>query len=81
MSEKIIGQITTTPNLQGNIQKETYLQGKLGYGSYELNKDYNKLANKPSIEGIELIDDKTFEDLGATGLTNLEIENLLNLQV
>lgn len=44
-------------------------------------KDYKELYNKPSIEGVELVNNKTFEDLGVTGLTNLEIENLLNLQV
>lgn len=44
-------------------------------------KNYKELDNKPSIEGVQLVDNKTFEDLGATGLTNLEIENLLNLQV
>ena len=68
---KLIGQITTKPKLIG----------KLSYTSYELNKDYNRLANQPSIEGVKLINDKTFEDLGAVGLTNMEIENLINLQV
>ena len=46
-----------------------------------LANDYNTLKNQPSIEGVTLIDDKTFEDLGATSLSNLEIENLINLQV
>lgn len=39
--------------------------------------DYKKLKNKPSIEGVELIDDKTFEELGLKELTNFELENLL----
>ncbi len=81
MNEKLIGKIKTTPNLQGSIQKDDSMQGKLQYGSYELNKDYNKLANKPQIEGVELIDNKTFEQLGATSLSNMEIENLINLQI
>lgn len=91
MSEEIVVEIATTSSLQGDIQNENYLQGNiqsnnslqgmLGYGSYQFNKDYNKMYNQPSIEGVTLIDNKTFEDLGATGLTNLEIENLLNLQV
>ena len=54
-------------------------------GSYTKNylsdNDYEGLKNKPSIEGVELIKDKTFEDLGAISLTNLEIEELLNLQM
>ncbi len=43
--------------------------------------DYKKLKNKPQIEGIELIDNKSFEDLGAISLTNLEIENLIKMQI
>ena len=39
--------------------------------------DYNKLKNKPRIEGVELTGDKSFEDLGATALTNEELEALL----
>ena len=46
-----------------------------------LANDYNTLKNQPSIEGVTLIDNKTFKDLGATSLSNLEIENLINLQV
>lgn len=40
--------------------------------------DYNEQINKPSIEGVELINDKTFEELGALSLTNMEIEELIN---
>lgn len=41
--------------------------------------DYNMLANKPSIEGVPLVGDQTFEQLRLTPLTNMEIEALLNL--
>jgi hypothetical protein len=47
-------------------------------GSGEGTKDYEKLINKPRIEGEELIGDKSFEDLHMHVLTNLEIETLLN---
>lgn len=43
-------------------------------------KDYEKLENKPKIEGNELIGNKSFSDLGLQILTNLEIENLINNQ-
>ena len=39
--------------------------------------DYNDLANKPSIEGVELIGDKTLEELGVEALTPQEIDELL----
>lgn len=43
--------------------------------------DYKKLKNKPQIEGVELINNKSFEELGAKSLTNMEIERLINIQV
>lgn len=46
-----------------------------------LYKNYENLNNKPKIEGVELVNNKTFKELGAKSLTNLEIEKLLNLQV
>lgn len=39
--------------------------------------DYEVLDNKPSIEGVELIGDRTFEDLSLQGITNSELENML----
>lgn len=41
--------------------------------------DYNYLENKPKIENIELKGNKSFEDLGAIGLTNIEIEKMFSL--
>lgn len=40
--------------------------------------DYNKLHNKPSINEVELIDNKQLEDLNVNRLTNSEIDNLIN---
>lgn len=39
--------------------------------------DYNALSNKPSIEAVTLVGNKTFSDLGLDSLTNSEIEALL----
>ena len=39
--------------------------------------DYSKLVNKPQVEGVELINNRTFKDLGLSSLTNSELENLL----
>lgn len=35
--------------------------------------DYNKLGNKPQIEGVTLQDNKSFIDLGLTEVSNQEI--------
>ncbi|MCR4554143.1 MAG: hypothetical protein K5752_04410 [Succinivibrionaceae bacterium] len=40
--------------------------------------DYNDLINKPSINGIELIGDKTPEELDILPLTNAEIDEFMN---
>lgn len=40
--------------------------------------DYNHLKNKPSINEVELVDNKQLEDLNINKLTNLEIENIIN---
>lgn len=58
-----------------NVELEATYTEKL------LANDYKTLKNKPSIEGITLIDDKSFEDLGVISLSNVEIEKLINLQV
>lgn len=39
--------------------------------------DYNDLANKPQINGVELTGNKTPEDLDILPLTNAEIDELL----
>lgn len=40
--------------------------------------NYEKLRNKPQIENIELIGNKSFEDLGMTEISNLEILEIAN---
>ena len=40
--------------------------------------DYNDLVNKPSIEGVELVGDKTLEELGVEALTPQEIDAIIN---
>ena len=40
--------------------------------------DYNDLVNKPSINGIELVGDKTTEELDIIPLTNAEIDEFMN---
>lgn len=84
MSDKIIGKIKTAPSLQGNMQQDERILGYLAYSTYELNKDYNKLANKPSIEGVVLINDRSLDELGIqekgdyanSRITNMELEEI-----
>ena len=39
--------------------------------------NYEEIDKKPSIESVELIGDKTFEDLGISNINKVEINNLL----
>lgn len=43
-----------------------------------VNLDYNKLRNKPRVNGVTLIDDKSFEELGVEPMTNQEILDTVN---
>lgn len=42
-----------------------------------LSTDYATLNNKPSVEGVTLVGNKTFPQLGLESITNTELENLL----
>lgn len=39
--------------------------------------DYNIMFNKPQIELVELVGNKTFEELGITSINTTDIDNLL----
>lgn len=41
--------------------------------------DYEKITNKPKINGIELVGNKSLQDLGLRPLSNTEIENLFKI--
>lgn len=43
----------------------------------QISRDYNTLFNKPQIEGVELIHNKSFPELTLVSLSNIEIEELL----
>lgn len=42
--------------------------------------DYEELNNKPSINGVELVGDKSFEQLGEKTLTNSELKEIIDTQ-
>lgn len=41
-----------------------------------IDNDYNNLVNKPKINAVTLVGDKSFEELGLERITNREIEEL-----
>ena len=60
---QIIGVVVNTNKLSGSISPIGRISGSLEKAAVSYEKDYKKLDNKPSINGEELIDDKTSEDL------------------
>lgn len=49
-----------------------------GGGTPAQTTDYEKLKNKPSINEVELSGNKSFEELGISSLSNLEIMQIIN---
>ena len=61
--------------MSGSLNADTGMSGSLNMA--ERVYDYEKLHNKPSINGVELVQDKSFEELGDHVLTNFEILELM----
>ena len=64
-------------SMSGSLNADTSMSGSLNMVERVYENDYEKLKNKPSINGVELVQDKSFEDLGDHVLTNFEILELM----
>ena len=64
-------------SVSGSLNADTGMSGDLKMAERVYENDYDKLKNKPSINGVELVQDKSFEDLGDHVLTNFEILELM----
>ena len=67
-------------SLEGSLSFGGGLGGSMDVGGVTVvcNDDYEALRNKPSINSVELVGDKSFEDLGDSPLTNLEIQEIFD---
>lgn len=78
---KVVGSVITNPGmtLSGNVslKEPITVGGKIQSGSITRTSDYEKLDNKPSIESVTLIGNKTFEELGMESISNAELNSLL----
>lgn len=77
--DTVSGKITDNGGMQGELEKEGVLVGEVGLPKCMCSNDYDDLVNKPSIEGVELMGDKSFEELNLQKITNTELENMLTL--
>ena len=87
-SEDLSARVSEQPNLETEIRKGVSLsasvgsQPNLGIASdsvmVPVANDYEALYNKPRIEDVELVGNKTFIDLGLVELTNEQILEIWN---
>ena len=63
--------------MSGSLNGQTGMSGDLKMAERVYENDYEKLKNRPSINGVELVQDKSFEELGDHVLTNFEILELM----
>lgn len=63
--------------LTGQIIKKKEINGVLGMPSSGAT-DYNLLFNKPSIDDVPLIGNKTLTEFGEREITNLEIQDIID---
>lgn len=77
---RINGTLTSMRSINGTIGSQGRVGGSLNRATVEYRTtDYNDLDNRPSIEGVVLEGDKTFEELNLQCLTNQELEAMLTL--
>ena len=63
--------------MSGSLNADVGMSGNLKMAERVYENDYEKLKNRPSINGVELVQDKSFEELGDHVLTNFEILELM----
>ena len=73
----LIGTISSSTSLNGSISSNNQMNGSIT-GSQTGITSYDKLTDKPQINSVTLEKNKSFNDLGAKSLTNMQIENLIN---
>lgn len=82
MGEIDIGEIVLEEEI--TIDDDIILEEEIVFSPLELDTirvamdNYNYLINKPSINEVELIDNKQLEDLNVNRMTNSEIDDLIN---
>lgn len=72
------GTLSSTVYFKGSLADTVSMSGKLSIPSRsEANRDYEFLYNKPQIETVELVGNKTFEDLGLERISNSDILDIV----
>ena len=71
--------VTDEVSIDMNVDSDTdSIEINVADSGFGGTSNYNDLNHKPKINGVELIQDKSFEDLGQKPLTNIQILNIIN---
>ena len=73
----LLGNISAA-KMSGSLNAETGMSGTLNMAERVYENDYEKLVNIPKINGVELVGNQSFDDLGMSELTALDVFNILN---
>lgn len=78
--ESLNGTLSPPGVLSGNLSQPKSLNGAISVSSvrYITELDYEKLMNHPQVNSVELIKNKSFDDLGLNALSNIELERLFS---
>ena len=68
--------IRAAGNISGSLTPRGNVSGNIGKAEKVYENDYNKLVNKPQIEGNTLENDKTFDELGMAPLSAQELADM-----
>lgn len=73
----VSGRLQADGTLRGRLSSGGTLSGGLSQTIISYSQDYNDLYNKPQINEVELIGNKTFDDLGMSAMSNLDIWEII----
>lgn len=76
--EKTLSGSISAAAMSGSLGADTAMSGTLNMAERVYENDYEKLVNKPKINGVELVGNQSFDDLGMSELTALDVFNILN---
>ena len=77
VEKTLVGNLVSTASVSAELSASSAVSGVLNMAKSTVEKDYEKLVNKPCINGVELVGNKDFEELGFSELTALDVFNIL----
>lgn len=71
------GEIATESTLTGELSEKIHLNGEIRLPDEVYIYDYNRLVNKPRLNGVELVNDKDFPEFDMRSMTIEELNSIL----